>query len=218
MNVLGNERLQILQSEWAESFPLTDCDEQRDVKWRCSQGHEWITKLFYRIKGVNCPECCISALKVDNPRVTKIVIGNQTFLSFWDWEKNTGVDPSKLSISSRKSVHWRCTNGHVWHKTIHLQRQVNHCVECSKKEKQRETSYIKKTVINNSELMAFWDKDKNKDLGLDPSTLTSGSEKVAYWICENMHSWKKRFANNSSLPAALRVKNNINMRYFRIKW
>lgn len=41
----------------------------------------------------------------------------------------------------------------------------------------------KKYIIDNAELMAEWDWDKNNELGLNPQTLSIGSYKVAFWIC-----------------------------------
>ena len=41
----------------------------------------------------------------------------------------------------------------------------------------------KKYIIDNAELMAEWDREKNNALGLDPCKLTTGSHKYAYWIC-----------------------------------
>ena len=47
----------------------------------------------------------------------------------------------------------------------------------------------KKYIIENSALMAEWDWEKNNELGLNPNALTTGSNKFAWWICNNGHSW-----------------------------
>lgn len=41
----------------------------------------------------------------------------------------------------------------------------------------------KKYIIDNAELMAEWDWEKNNAIGLDPCKLTIGSHKYAFWIC-----------------------------------
>ena len=43
-------------------------------------------------------------------------------------------------------------------------------------------------IIENSELMKEWDWNKNR--GLDPHSLTSRSNKLAWWRCEKGHEWK----------------------------
>ena len=47
----------------------------------------------------------------------------------------------------------------------------------------------KKCIIDNKNLMSEWDWDKNSEIGLNPNTLTEGSNKKAWWICEQKHSW-----------------------------
>ncbi len=46
----------------------------------------------------------------------------------------------------------------------------------------------KKYLIDNSELMAEWNWDKNTDL--DPNSLTVGSNKKAWWLCTKGHEWQ----------------------------
>ena len=48
----------------------------------------------------------------------------------------------------------------------------------------------KKYLIDNPTLMAEWNWEKNKELGLDPKTLTLGSGKKVWWKCEKGHEWQ----------------------------
>ena len=48
----------------------------------------------------------------------------------------------------------------------------------------------KQYVSDNAQLMAEWDWEKNNGIGLDPNKLTCGSNKKAWWICENGHEWE----------------------------
>ena len=48
----------------------------------------------------------------------------------------------------------------------------------------------KKYVIENTELMAEWDWEKNKVLGLDPHKISYGSAKKVWWKCEKGHEWE----------------------------
>ena len=52
---------------------------------------------------------------------------------------------------------------------------------------------VKKLVINNEQLMCDWDWVKNQEEGLDPNTLTCGSNKTAHWKCHICgHEWTTR--------------------------
>ena len=48
----------------------------------------------------------------------------------------------------------------------------------------------KKYIIDNAELMAEWDWEKNNALGFDPRKITVGSDKRVFWKCKNGHSWQ----------------------------
>lgn len=56
----------------------------------------------------------------------------------------------------------------------------------------------KKYVIDNPDLMAEWDWEKNDELGLDPSRLTINSSKKAYWICANHHHYSSRISHRNN--------------------
>ena len=52
----------------------------------------------------------------------------------------------------------------------------------------------KSYLIDNKELMSEWDYEKNVDL--DPNTLTAGSNKKAWWNCKHcVHKWSTAIHN-----------------------
>ena len=53
----------------------------------------------------------------------------------------------------------------------------------------------KQYVSNNAELMAEWDWEKNILFGLDPSQISLGSDKKAWWKCPNEHSYDSKISN-----------------------
>ena len=61
----------------------------------------------------------------------------------------------------------------------------------------------KKYVIDNAELMAEWNWEKNNKLNFDPKTLTLGSNKKVWWQCSSGHSFYKsigKMHKNHSCP------------------
>ena len=62
----------------------------------------------------------------------------------------------------------------------------------------------KKFLIDNPTLMAEWNWEKNNELGLDPKTLTCGSEKKAWWKCVKGHEWDAViYSRNSGIGCPL---------------
>ena len=56
----------------------------------------------------------------------------------------------------------------------------------------------KEFVIDNAELMAEWDWEKNTQFGFDPYTLTCGSKKKVWWKCQKGHSYEAQIKNRVS--------------------
>ena len=56
----------------------------------------------------------------------------------------------------------------------------------------------KKYIIDNAELMAEWNWEKNNELGFNPNEITSHSGKKVWWICTNGHSFDATAANRSN--------------------
>ena len=48
----------------------------------------------------------------------------------------------------------------------------------------------KKYIIDNAELMAEWNWEKNNELGFDPHALTHGSNIKVWWKCKEGHEWQ----------------------------
>ena len=55
----------------------------------------------------------------------------------------------------------------------------------------------KKYIIDNAELMAEWNWDKNNELGLMPHKLTCGSGVKIWWKCLKGHEWSASIINRS---------------------
>lgn len=54
-----------------------------------------------------------------------------------------------------------------------------------------------KHVVDDMDLIAEWDFEKNSMLGLDPAVLRCGSNKNAWWKCQHGHTWETTVANRS---------------------
>lgn len=55
----------------------------------------------------------------------------------------------------------------------------------------------KKYIVDNPDLMAEWDWEKNDALGFDPQSLTLGCHTKVWWICERGHSYEAQIKNRA---------------------
>ncbi len=147
------------------------------IDWKCYKcGFEWRQKVLNRVKhNTQCKKC-------NNEKVLLKVNFPELFNEI-DFEKNKKIDCSVLTIGSSKKIWWKCKIGHSWFQNIDTRVKLGTtCQDCLN----NENSIIK----THPELINEWDYDKNKHL--NPEILTSGSNKLVWWKCENGHSYKSQ--------------------------
>ena len=101
----------------------------------------------------------------------------------WDWERNSNLDPKKLSCGSNKKAFWICSNDptHSWSASIyHRTYTKTGCKKCSNLNKQ--TNSRKRLLVDYyPSISKEWDFEKNS--GIDINTITHASSKRVSWVC-----------------------------------
>ena len=110
-------------------------------------------------------------------------------VSQWDKKINDkiGLDINKLSSGSNKVAWWICNEGHSFRRRI-VERTVrgHGCPYCSGR---KILPGFNDFATKNPELLQEWDYEKNKKLGIDPTTIGVGFRPKVWWICRNGHSY-----------------------------
>lgn len=95
--------------------------------WRCSNGHEWESKIYHRHQGSGCPYC---AGRKAIPGKNDLATLSPDLVEEWNYEKNF-VNPTEVTIYSNKKVWWKCKKGHEWQSMINNRTAGNGCPICS---------------------------------------------------------------------------------------
>ena len=148
------------------------------IKMVCKNGHKYDTYPSRIKDGRGCPYCSGQRVCYENSLAEKY----PEIAKEWDYEKNTKC-PSDYTSRSGKRVWWKCVNGHGWDATISNRTTGRKCPYCSGKKACDENSFLK----NHPELAKQWDYSKNT---IDIKTLTKGSNRKVWWICEKGHSYE----------------------------
>ena len=61
----------------------------------------------------------------------KYIIDNAELMAEWNWERNTDVSPSQLTLGSHKKAWWKCSKGHEWQAIIQGRNKGSGCPYCS---------------------------------------------------------------------------------------
>ena len=85
------------------------------VWWKCKKGHSYLATISNRHCGKGCPYC---AGKYPVLGETDLLTKCPELCKEWAYEKNRDKKPEDYTISSNKSVWWKCSNGHYWKASI----------------------------------------------------------------------------------------------------
>ena len=162
----------------------------KKVWWRCVKGHEWEATIKDRVNGNNCPYC--SNLRV-LPGYNDLATHYPQLVKEWNYEKNGDLDPSHVVFGSMKKVWWRCTKGHEWASIIDSRRRGHGCPYCCNF---AVLIGFNDLATTNPELANEWNYEKNE--GIKPTDVTSGSHKKVWWKCREGHEWKEEVKSRSS--------------------
>ena len=159
-----------------------ESNSHKNVWWKCRQGHEWQTAIANRTKGNGCPYC--SGQKVlmgyNDLQTINLILANE-----WNYEKNGELMPSDVTPNSSKLVWWKCSKGHEWQATIANRNKGNGCPYCSGRFTIKNRNDLQ-TV--NPTLAKEWNYEKND--GLTPIDVMTGSNKKVWWKCSKGHEWQ----------------------------
>ena len=111
----------------------------------------------------------------------------------WNWERNTGFDPSQLTLGSGKNVWWKCSNGHEWQATVDRRSSGKGCPYCSGRYAVKGENDLQ-TV--NQDLAKEWNYERNN--GLAPMDVLPNSNKKVWWKCSKGHEWQARINSRNS--------------------
>ncbi len=121
------------------------------------------------------------------------VSDNVRLVAEWNWERNTSIDSSQLTLGSGKKVWWKCSKGHEWQTSI-LSRSSGHgCPICSGNKVLK--GYNDLQTIN-PDLAKEWNYEKN--INLKPDNVTANNNKKVWWRCPKGHEWDATIASRNN--------------------
>ena len=110
------EGLEELAAQWhpTRNGSLTPADvttgSTRRIWWKhpcgsCGHPHEWLARIYHRVRGTGCPTCSGKSACICNSLATK---HPELVKQQWDREANGELRPEALLPASNTMVHWRC--------------------------------------------------------------------------------------------------------------
>ncbi len=115
----------------------------------------------------------------------QFVSDNNKLMSEWNSERNSMIQPDKITVNSGIKVWWKCNQGHEWQAVVQNRNKGSGCPYCSGF-KAIEGKNDLKTV--NPDLAKEWNHENNGSL--KPENVTANSNKRVWWKCNKGHEWQ----------------------------
>ena len=107
---------------------------KRPVWWKCSEGHEWQARIYYRTKGTGCPHCArMKNRHAVYPGYNDLETLLPRLAEDWDYQLNGELRPSQILPSSNRTVWWKCKQGHNWRASPNQRSGGKGCPYCDGK-------------------------------------------------------------------------------------
>ena len=113
---------------------MVTSSSNRKVWWLGKCGHEWLSSINSRNKGVGCPYCAnqkillgYNDLGTQNPELAKE----------WNLIKNGDLKPTNVIAGSNKKVWWECNKGHEWQANIASRNTGTNCPYCVRERRKK---------------------------------------------------------------------------------
>lgn len=159
------------------------------ARWKCKCSCGSTKEIIHRGSVIRSGEVLsCGCLHLESIITLDTVSNNEDLISQWDYDKNytLGFNPNTLTCGSHKKVWWKCDKGHSYDMIIKNKANQNAgCPYCSnhrllKGYNDLETIY--------PDLAKEWNYNKNN--GLSPSDVLSGSAQKVWWKCSEGHEWE----------------------------
>ncbi len=153
------------------------------VHWRCEHGHSFTKSPSQMAKDQRCPEC------------RSLAFAHPPLVSEWDFERNEGLLPDRVTQGSGRRVWWKCGQGHSWQATVAMRVSGTGCPVCFEQQRclDADAAAARRTNQSLSEYapdwLAEWDAELNGEV--DPTSVPIKSDDRYWWRCECGHSFEK---------------------------
>jgi hypothetical protein len=178
------------------------------VWFKCPiDGHSWkkkpndITTSWTRSGTSGCPMCA-GKTKKSEKQSNLVDVYPELVSQYWNYKKNNelSLDPQKNTLGSNKKAWFKCPNdGNEWQASIastisqQWSKGNTGCQVCNgtNNRKRGEWKRGNSIVVEfPDEVAKYWFYEANNELGLNPTKLTTGSSKEAFFKCPiDGHEW-----------------------------
>ena len=183
------------QWDYSLNYPLLPsqvfANDTNPVYWICELGHS--THTHPQARAIQRKRCGVCLNKVVQAGVNDLFSTNPELVSMWDFDRNSGLDPAKLTRQSKELAHWICSKGHRFESRVKaLAALGSSCLYCGNREVSPGFNDLQHL---HPEIAAEFDVDAN---GIGADKVLAGTADYFSWRCRDGHTWRAKVSNRVS--------------------
>ena len=157
---------------------------KKKLLWKCSKGHEWMTKVYKRSIGRGCVYCLNRKIPLGFNDLTTLSseLAKEVF-------PNSKIKATEVTVGSDKKLLWTCSRGHEWKAKVSDRSKGHGCPRCSGSKMEKNLAQLIKTLIPENTLIVRNDRKLIKPYELDiliPSFNLAFEFNGDYWHSNEM--------------------------------
>ena len=173
---------------------------------------DWAISKVFELLDIDAPdinierdEAKIRSGYIEMVKENSLAVHHPELSREWHPTKNEKLTPLYVSRRSNQKVWWLGKCGHEWKAVISSRVNGNGCPYCSNR---KVLEGFNDLATTHPKLAKEWHPAKNGELS--PKSISYGSGKAVWWICESGHEWQvspnRRTSKDSGCPICARSK------------
>ena len=173
---------------------------------------EWAISKVFELLEIDTPdinlerdEAKIRSGYIEMVKENSLAVHHPELAREWHPTKNEKLTPLYVSRRSSQKVWWLGKCGHEWKAVISSRVNGNGCPYCSNR---KVLEGYNDLATTHPDFAKEWHPTKNGELS--PKSISYGSGKTVWWICENGHEWQttpnRRTSKGNDCPVCARLK------------
>lgn len=160
---------------------MVTVQSKRSVWWKCAKGHGWKATVSNRSR-CGCPYCANRQVLAGYNDLRTL---HPELAEEWDHEKNNGLKPEDVTYRTRRTVWWKCRNGHSWKAEVYERHKGIGCPYCGGRKAFPGFNDLRTA---SPWLADEWDYERNAPLF--PDEILPFTNRKVWWRCKNGHHWR----------------------------
>lgn len=198
LSYVNDDRSKTLISQWDSeknnnfNYDSVSVHSKKVFWWKCELNHSWKAAIGNRYAAK--ADCHICTGRSVLAGFNDLAFLRPELLNEWNYDKNTDIQPTEVSVSSSRKVWWICKDKHEWETKIYNRTKSHKPTGCPYCANQKVLTGINDLKSLFPEIAEEWHPEKNL---LSPNHVFGRTVQKAWWLGKCSHEWESSISGRT---------------------